>query len=93
MCVSSYYYMCPHTTIYVPSYYYMCVCPQTTVLILLYMCPHTTICVLILIYILSPGVELRKSKSADLYEKAVGYAEGYAAGLDQASLRPHTLVA
>jgi hypothetical protein len=65
------------------------------------MCHHTTIyvssyyyiCVLILLYILSPGAELHQSKSADLYEKAVGYAEGYAAGLDQASLRPHTLVA
>ena len=32
--VSSYYHMCPHTTIYVSSYYYICV------LILLYMCPH-----------------------------------------------------
>ena len=34
--VSSYYYMCPHTTMYVSSHYYICV------LILLYMCPHTT---------------------------------------------------
>ena len=35
--LSSYYYMCPHTTICVPSYYYMCI------LVLLYVCPHTTI--------------------------------------------------
>ena len=49
--VSSYNYMCPHTTIDVSSYYYKCV------LILLYMCPDTTtyvssyyyICVLILL--------------------------------------------
>jgi hypothetical protein len=32
--VSSYDYMCPHSTIYVSSYYHICV------LILLYMCPH-----------------------------------------------------
>jgi hypothetical protein len=33
--VSSYYYMCPHTTTYVPSYYKIC--------------PHTNMCVLILL--------------------------------------------
>jgi hypothetical protein len=57
-CVSSYYYMCPHTTIYVFScspprrvrpllyyyYRYYCMC----VLVLLYMRTHTTICVLML---------------------------------------------
>jgi hypothetical protein len=36
-CSSYYYYMCPHTTMYVSSYHYICV------RIPLYMCPHTTI--------------------------------------------------
>ena len=62
---SSYYCMCPHTTVYVSSYYYVCVlillyvssyCCMC-VLILLCMCPHTTvyttICVLILLYVSS----------------------------------------
>jgi hypothetical protein len=55
--VSSYYYMCPHTTIYMSSYYFMrahtrCMALSTAaswcrlyqaVLMLLFMCPHTTI--------------------------------------------------
>ncbi len=67
--VSSYYYMCPHTTLYVSSSYYVssyyCICVllllhmssyyYICVLILLYMCPHTTICVLILLYPVCTG--------------------------------------
>jgi magnesium-transporting ATPase (P-type) len=34
---SSYYYMCPHTTMCVSSYYYICV------LILVCVCPHTRV--------------------------------------------------
>ncbi len=61
--VSSYYYMCPHTTICVSSSYYICVLIllysyyYICVLIQLHMCPHTRIgvssyysCVLILLY-------------------------------------------
>ena len=57
--VSSYYHMCPHTTIYVSSYYYICVrillygvfillhvssYYHICVLTLLYICPQTTMC-------------------------------------------------
>ena len=38
--VSSYYYMCPHITIYASSYYY--ICPHTTI----YVSSHSYICVL-----------------------------------------------
>ena len=43
--MSSYYYMCPHTTTCVSSYYY--------VSLLLVFCPHTTTCVLILLHVSS----------------------------------------
>ena len=45
VCVSSYYYVCPHTTVCVSSYCTMCV------LILLYMCLHTPICALNLLHV------------------------------------------
>ncbi len=76
--VSSYYFMCPHTTIcvlilcmcphtiYVSAYYYMCV------FILLYMCPHYSI----LQYQVTLGESLRKLEAE--------YSN---------SVRPHTLVA
>jgi hypothetical protein len=43
--VSSYYYMCPHTTTHVFSYNHTCVLILLHVSSYYYMCPHTTTCV------------------------------------------------
>jgi hypothetical protein len=98
ICVLILLYMCPHTTVYVSSYYYMCphtticflillcMCPHTTVyvssyyyvcvLILLYMCPHTTICVLILLY-MCPHTTIYVSSYYYMCPHTTGYVSSY----------------
>ncbi len=73
--VSSYYYMCPHTTIHVSSCYYICV------LILPYMCPHY-ICFFFRIGVGGAGAGegcLHANHRYGLQQHAVGARQGFTA--------------